>query len=119
DVQIDNLLVAIHLPPARFVPDRGAVAISYGTPRVVASADVQARGVCEVVDVCGLIIDYEELILSGIETGLETLLDQRWIREIVAEGLRTATAGPPYGPIGDVNSVRFEGSELVIRHRPR
>jgi hypothetical protein len=118
DIQIDNLNVRIHLPPARFVPDRGPVAVSYGTPRVVATADVQARGVCEVVDVCGLLIDYEALILTGIETGLQGMLDQRWIKQIVAEALRAATAGPPLGPIGDVNSVRFEGSDLVIRHRP-
>lgn len=119
DIQIDNLSVKILLPPARFVPDRGPVGISYGDPRVLATAAVQARGVCEVVDVCSLLIDYERLILTGIEEGLESLLRQRWIKAVVAEGLGAATADPPLGPIGDVNSVWFEGTDLVIRHRPR
>ena len=118
DVQIDDLVVRIALPPARFVPDRGPVGISYGAVSVTATANVQARGVCAVVDVCELLTDYKRVILEGIETGLVGVLDQRSLRQTVADGIASAIAASSFGPIGSVSSVAFEGADLVIRHRP-
>lgn len=113
DVQA-SIVVDIFSTLERYYSRSAPVSLGFGGVRVVATPNAQADGLCLAFDFpCTLVNDYHALIKDIIEVNFTAALDTTRVRDDVANALLPALRDLR---IGTVQSVRIEGTNLVLTY---
>jgi hypothetical protein len=90
--------------------------ITFGEVQVRVHGDIQAGGVCSIIDLCHLATHYEREIQRAIANNLRAFLNQTSVRRMVARGLRPVLDAID---IGHVMTAELRGGQLVVSYLPR
>jgi hypothetical protein len=113
DVQA-TIAVDIYFTLDRYYSRAAPVSLSFSRVRVVPNVNAQADGLCLALDfLCSAINDYRTLIRTVVQQSFTTVLDTPGVRDQIARALLPTLRGLR---IGTLNSVRVEGSDLVLSY---
>lgn len=117
DIQLDDAYVDVLL-----LPTVATGTLTFDVVDVQFEGDVQAGGFCNInlgfiaFDLCDALAGYENQITAAITTTVFSAFSEGDLQGQIAAGVQPFFAALG---IGDILSLRREGTELVIVHQPR
>lgn len=121
DIRLDNMRLIVRLTPV--VTPEGR--ITYDRPAVKFTADVdntflpRFNILGRTVDVLDALTNYRRDLCRSIESGIQKALDNPAGKAALAAKIDEGIAGEITGPQSPISSLRFHGTDLVVRLRGR
>ena len=118
-IKLQNMQLAIHLIP--IVTPEGK--ISYSEPHVTFAADVDNTFIPRFsvlgrsVDIVDSLTHYRHDLCETVQTQIQKALDDPARKEALSEKIQEGIAGRLSGPSSAVLSLKFQGTDLVVRLR--
>jgi hypothetical protein len=111
DVDMTNIWLDVLFTPG--VDNKGRVVVVSASANF--HADLQAQGVCNIVDICNLLTGYKTNVEKSVNATIIGLITSPLVMDSVSNALATAMAKLK---IGYAIDARIENGDLVVKHIP-